>query len=169
MKKYLITIVLALAACLSLAAQSDVEKLKAMARNNRVAFDYAVYPDDSPQVRTSGSAIIDGECFLITGNGFVVYCDGTTKWSVDGESKEVYIESAGSTKDYFANPDKWLDCVTGLVYKGKTVSGKYADPDSGDLVSFKFSSLTSMPKGSASDFVPDLSDLGSGWVTTDLR
>lgn len=170
MKKFFVTLLLAACAGLTLQAQSSVDRLKAMVRDNRVAFDYSLSSEGKSQVKASGSAMIDGDCYIITGNGFVVYCDGKTKWTVDGESKECYIENAGGTKDYLANPEEWLSKVKDLNAGTKTVTGKYTDPQSGDVLSFKFSSITTMPKsGSTEGFTLDPATLGQGWVTTDLR
>ena len=155
---------------LPLAAQGGADKLKTMVTTKRVIFDYTLTPEVKGQVKLSGSAIIDGNCYLLSGNGFGIYCDGSTKWTVDGEAKEVYIENAGGMKDILSDPAQWLDNVTDLKVSDKTVTGTYADPSSGEKMSFRFSSIYSFPlSGSTEGFVLDTKTLGKDWVITDLR
>ena len=169
MKRSLI-ITLLIAACMPLAAQEVTNGLKVMVENNRVSFNYTVSSRGQASLRMDGKAVVDGACYSLSGNGLEIYCDGTTKWTVDNEAKEVYIESSEGTRDFLMNPSAWMDKVTGLKSSGTTVSGTFEDKQAGQAFDFKFTSLASAPlSGSTEGFVFDASSLGSDWVVTDLR
>ena len=73
-----------------------------------------------------------------------IYCDGATRWTVDPQSREVYIETSGGLEELLP----YRDSLTEL----KLSEVKY-QPLSEDL----------------SVFVFDVSALDSSWVVTDLR
>lgn len=168
MKKTVIILLLA-AIAPALKAQDSTESLKQLLEGNRVSFSYALTAQDKVQVRSDGTALIDGECYRISGNGLEIYCDGSTKWTVDTHAKEVYLESSDGTREFLANPSAWLGQVHNLTVGEKVVSGIFRDP-AGSEISFRFTSITSSPQsGTTSGFTFDTSSLGSGWVVTDLR
>ena len=61
MMKRLLTFLLALAAALPLAAQSDAAGLKALVDSNRVSFKYTLSAKDRPQIATGGTVVLDGQ------------------------------------------------------------------------------------------------------------
>ena len=140
-----------------------------MLEGNRVSFSYALTTQEKVPIKTDGTALIDGECYRITGNGLDIYCDGSTKWTVDTQAKEVYLEPSDGTQEFLANPSAWLGQVHNLTVGEKVVSGVFRDP-AGAEISFRFTSITSSPQsGTTTGFTFDTSSLGSGWVITDLR
>lgn len=53
----------------------------------------------------AGSAILQGSAYLIDVDGLKFFCDGSTKWTVDYNTREVVIETADSeADDCFSNP-----------------------------------------------------------------
>ena len=92
----------------------------------------------------SGTLILEGNCYFAKGNGIEIYCDGKTRWTVDPEEKEVYIEEAGGIKEILEGDDS----LESLSIKNV----KYI-PQTGSLRDFRF----------------DTSSLDSSWVVTDLR
>ena len=73
-----------------------------------------------------------------------IYNDGTTRWAVDRESKEVYVEEAEGLEELIA----WQESLTDL----KITEVKYL-PLLEDLSEFRF----------------DTAALDASWVVTDLR
>lgn len=168
--KKLALILFAAALCPVLRAQDNTAALKQLLDGNRVSFKYSLTMQDKVQVRTNGTALIDGECYSISGNGLEIYCDGSTKWTIDSEAREVYLESSEGTREFLADPAAWLELVHNLTVGEKAVSGVFRDPAQGTEISFRFTSISSSPQsGSTSGFVFDTSSLGPGWVVTDLR
>ena len=169
MKRLLIALLFA-AVSFSLAAQEDAEYLKDLLLNNRVSFKYSLGVKGSAPVVMSGNAVIDGNCYSARGRGIELYCDGKTKWVVDKEAKEVYVEPSGGTSDFLSNPSAWIDRVTDLKVLDNTATGYYYDDSQDVVLSFRFYSLNSSPlSGSSKGFVFDTSSLGPEWVVTDLR
>jgi len=170
MMKRLLTFLLAFAAALPLAAQSDAAGLKALVDSNRVSFKYTLSAKDRPQIATTGTVVLDGLCYHMSTKGADIWCDGTTKWTVDSEAKEVYIESSTGTREFMVDPTAHLDRVEGLKVSDKQVTGVYKEPSQGAEVAFKLTSIKSSPlTGGTAEFFFDVSALGDDWVITDLR
>ncbi len=170
MMKRFIALVLFVSAAFTAAAQGDADALRALVDSNRVSFKYNLSAKDRPQIGTSGTVLLDGPCYHVSTNGAEIWCDGTTKWSVDTEAKEVYIESSEGTREFLVDPTAYLDRVENLKVSDKLVSGIYNDPTQGAAIVFKLSSIKSSPlSGSSQGFFFDVSALGSDWVITDLR
>lgn len=169
MKKFALILCAALL-CPFLRAQDSTEALRQLLEGSRVSFKYSLTVQDKVQVRTNGTALIDGECYSISGNGLEIFCDGSTKWTIDSEAHEVYLESSEGTREFLADPAAWLQQVHNLTVGEKAVSGVFRDPAQGTEISFRFTSISSAPQsGSISGFVFDTSSLGPEWVVTDLR
>ncbi|MBO4566665.1 MAG: hypothetical protein J5695_05515 [Bacteroidales bacterium] len=169
MMKRLFALIL-IAASLPLAAQNGPEAFKALVDSNRVSFKYSLSAKDKAQIRTDGSVLIDGNCYHIATNGADIWCDGTTRWTVDSEAKEVYIESSDGTAEFFVNPQEHLDRISNLKVGEKSISGIYKEPSQGAEVVFKFTSIVKSPlSGSTAGFGFSTAGLGKEWVITDLR
>lgn len=143
MKKWILFL-LPLLLSLTAAAQPQLGEIAAHLQTDRIALRYdCTYTEDTP-VRLSGILLIQGDCYRAVGNGMEIYCDGTTRWSVDPVSKEVYIEPAEGLSEL-------------LEYRNSLSALKISDlkylPLSDDLTPFRF----------------DTAPLGPDWVVTDLR
>ena len=136
-------ILVAFAVSVTAAAQNSVESLRAMLDSNRVSFKYTISAKDRPQIGTSGTMLIDGDCYHMSTKGADIWCDGTTKWTVDSEAKEVYIESSTGTREFMVDPTAHLDRVEGLKVSDKQVTGVYKEPSQGAAVAFKLTSIKS--------------------------
>lgn len=145
-KKWMLPL-LALLLSLTAAAQVPSQQVAEIASHldtHRISLQYAcTFTQDTP-LKLSGNLLIQGECYRAKGNGMEIYCDGTTRWTVDPASKEVYIETSGGLEELLP----YRDSLTEL----KLSEVKY-QPLSEDL----------------SVFVFDVSALDSSWVVTDLR
>ena len=143
MKKWILFL-LPLLLSLTAAAQPQLGEIAAHLQTDRITLRYdCTYTEDTP-VRLSGILLIQGDCYRAVGNGMEIYCDGTTRWSVDPVSKEVYIEPAEGLSEL-------------LEYRNSLSALKISDlkylPLSDDLTPFRF----------------DTAPLGPDWVVTDLR
>ena len=162
-------ILVAAAVSMTAAAQNSVESLRAMLDSNRVSFKYTISAKDRPQIGTSGTMLIDGDCYHMSTKGADIWCDGMTKWTVDSEAKEVYIEKA-DIRDFLSNPSAYLDLMEDLKFSDKSVSGVYNEPSQGAAVAFKLTSIKYSPlTGNSVQFFFDVSVLDDEWVVTDLR
>lgn len=144
MKKWFLPL-LALLLPLSLAAQEQqLADIASHLRTNRVTLHYdCVFTQDTP-VHLTGVLTIQAPCYRAVGNGMEIYNDGTTRWTVDPESKEVYIEDAEGLEELIA----WEESLSDL----KITDVKYLPLQEG-----------------LSDFRFDTSALDASWVVTDLR
>ena len=142
MKKILI---FAIALCLAAAAMAQnatIDELRKLVETNRVTADYSFLMQE--KISCSGTITVQQPCFKVVGNGLEIYCDGKSRWTVDREAKEVYIEYSESPEEYMA----YLPDVSDLK-----VTVVKTSPLSDDLKPFSF----------------DVSRLDSSWVITDLR
>lgn len=139
----LLAVLLPLTAAAQLSSQ-QVTEIASRLDSNRISLQYAcTFTQDTP-LKLSGTLLIQGECYHARGNGMEIYCDGTTRWTVDPESKEVYVETSGGLAELLP----YSESLTEL----KLSEVKYL-PLSEDLSAFTF----------------DAAALDSSWVVTDLR
>ena len=135
----------AAALCLAAAAMAQnatIDELRKLVETNRVTADYSFLMQE--KISCSGTITVQQPCFKVVGNGLEIYCDGKSRWTVDREAKEVYIEYSESPEEYMA----YLPDVSDLK-----VTVVKTSPLSDDLKPFFF----------------DVSRLDSSWVITDLR
>lgn len=105
-------------------------------------YSFSIVKDKVP-VLFSGHAVLQSNCFHISGNGLEIYCNGDTIEYRDYERKEAYIESAVRLEDYIKD-------------------------NIGSVKDFKATNVkVSPPTGDASLF--NAPAPGDGWVSTDLR
>ena len=158
------------AGLVQLAAQDRASLLKQQLESNKVTFDYTCTTLDKVPVTQTGKVVVDGNCYVIRGSGLEIWCDGKTRWTVDNEASEVYIENSGGTRDFLANPAGYLDNVKDLQVSGTSASGTFTAPGQDTAISFKFTSIkTSTLSGSSEGYSFDTTALGSEWIITDLR
>lgn len=89
------------------AATSDpVKNLTETAANSALSFKYG-YEAVKGNIRMTGegNVCIQGCAYMLEVDGISFYCDGETRWTVDGNAKEVVIESVGGlAEDIYSNP-----------------------------------------------------------------
>lgn len=132
-----------------LQAQVPVDAVRAALATSRLAFNFSFTMEtDLAPIKCEGEALAQGNCYRVNALGLEYYCDGTTRWTVDRESKEVYVESAAGVEEFLVNPEKYLGAMHNLNY-----SALQQLPYSEDLGAFSF----------------DTASLDATWVVTDLR
>ena len=109
MKRYIYVIVLILLAAQVLKAQENTP----LARFYDNLLSSCVEFDMSYSIRMSGVKLdgkgvleLQGDSWILAGNGMEIRCDGKTLWTVDPESKEVVIDSLSDdvTAGIITNP-----------------------------------------------------------------
>lgn len=139
MKKTVLITILSMF-CLIAGAQ-DLDTIRQKLGVSRIRVNYSFVMQ---KVHCSGTITVQIPCFKASGNGIDVYSDGVSRWTVDPESKEVYIENAEGPDDYL----KYLVDIEDLK-----LSDLVSSPISDDIAMFVF----------------DVSKLDDSWVVTDLR
>ena len=124
--------------------KEQVQTILQRLQTERVSLKYKMVLDSDPAIHLEGSLVLEGNCYLALGNGLEIYSDGTSRWTVDPQEKEVYIEDSTGVNEAFAYSDS--------VKELKISEVKYS-PAKGEDRSFRF----------------DTTKLDSSWVVTDLR
>lgn len=170
MKRLIMALALC-ALCLSATAQDAQTRLRQMLESGRISFKYHLSaPAAKLKWVKEGDAVIDGACYRIYGNELDIRCDGTTKWTVDEASLEVYIESSEGTVEFLANPAAYLDMMRDLKVDGSTVTGIFHEASQDADIYFRLDNIKTSPfSGSTDGFTVDTASLDKGWVVTDLR
>ncbi len=74
--------------------------------SSAVGFSYSYVMDDGrAKVTGKGTVSMQGDSYLIRGNGLEIYCDGRTRWTVDSAAMEAVAETCSpENPDYTVNP-----------------------------------------------------------------
>lgn len=145
MRKLTFCIISSLLFCLAANSQERLAReILGKLDSNRVSFTYSCTMTEDVPVKLDGTILAQGSCYLAKGNGLEIYSDGITRWTVDPQAKEVYIEVSGGIEEVLDNSDAVKDLkISNLIYS----------PYQEDVETFTF----------------DTSILDSSWVITDLR
>lgn len=144
MKKILLSLLVLLPLAAAGQSAQQLEQIAAHLATDRISLHYdCVFTQEAP-LHLTGVLLIQDDCYRAKGNGMEIYCDGSSRWTVDPASKEVYIETAEGLEELLS----WRDSLTEL----KITEVKYL-PREEDLSVFRF----------------DTASLDSSWVVTDLR
>lgn len=109
MKRYIYVIVLILLAAQALKAQENTPLVRFYDNllSSCVEFDMS-YSIRMSGVKLDGKGVLElqGDSWILVGNGMEIRCDGKTLWTVDPESKEVVIDSLSDdiTAGIITNP-----------------------------------------------------------------
>ena len=161
--------ILAAILCLEAGAQNNAQDLIRMLQDSRVSIKYS-YADASGNELGSGMATVQGRCYSVVESGSKFLCDSVTLWTVNGHSKEIYIEDAGGAADIFGNLDKILENVDNLSIDGTRVSFSMRVQGIPQPLSCRATILRkTLPSEDLSDFRVDTSKYDKLWVITDLR
>ncbi len=115
-KTVLITIAAALLFVVPAGAKSKtLENFISKVSSSLVSFDYS-FSMQSVKSKTkmtgSGTVKVLGNAFRMEGDGMEVWCDGSTRWTVDRLSEEALVESVDDSYDSYAtNPALMVTAV----------------------------------------------------------
>lgn len=114
--------------CISDAAEPvcSLERLEGRINSSEISFSYTYKAaKDNVSMTGQGTVILQGEAFILDVNGLEIYCDGSTRWTLDSGAEELVIESYDSySEDLSANPAMLLRRLTGFF---ETVSQSDAE------------------------------------------
>lgn len=160
---------------------------------SRTSFSYTYKVEGKLPLTGSGSVVLQGNSFVLKGDGLDVFCDSHTRWTVDRSAKEAYAEPADS--DYSANPallvgslDKNFKIASAspltlvpaasgtgiksvvLSFSGQKLTQLRLTSSDGTSTTILISALNHSPESSdLSVFSFDEKTLGKEYVITDLR
>ena len=175
MKRFLSGMLLFVATVLPAAAQNI--PLLDKVPGHRVTFEYVYGYTSGGKTYdnvASGMMTVQGNAYILKGDGLEVYSDGTLRWTLDRAAKEAIIEDVDAT-DVVSNP---AAIVSGYKEFGNSlkVNGSTADSldislmtEDGGSSRFRLKKIRFAPEGDMADFKFSRSTLGSDWVVTDLR
>ena len=160
----------------SLSAQGSIPLLDKVA-GHRAVFDYRyLLSEDGKAFHevTSGKVTVEDKAFRVTGLNLEIVSDGTTRWSMDPEAKEILIEKV-EKDNIFTNPailiSSYKDHLDMIKVKSSGSDSLDAVVTFDDRVKGEFilKNVKFLPKGDKKDFTVDVKSLGSAYVVTDLR
>lgn len=78
------------------AQDSRLEKIVSMVQTSRISasVECRSYTQET-MVTLNAEILAQGDCYYAESFSYKIYCNGDTRWTVDSENKEVYIEKAG--------------------------------------------------------------------------
>ena len=110
MKRYILLMAVMLSAAVSVHAADPLRALTEKLGSSRLSFGY-VYSANRNGVlmKGSGTAELQGEAFRMKGDGLEIVSDGTVRWTVDADGRELIIEPVdASATDFISNPARLL-------------------------------------------------------------
>ena len=118
-----LTAILTILLCITAAGQNVVTDFAKTLSDACASFGYTYSMSGQVPLSGSGTIRLQGDSFIMKGDGLEVYCDGATRWTVDTAAEECYIESVKEGGlDYEANPALLVGAVDKAFKLKKTVS-----------------------------------------------
>lgn len=92
-----------------------------------VSFDYSfTMPTKKARMTGEGTVKVQGDSFLVDGNGLEVWCDGKTRWTIDRISEEALVESVDDSYDSYAtNPALMIASIDNAFREESFGSSKF--------------------------------------------
>ena len=123
----------------SFAKSKTLEAFVSKVSSSLVSFDYSfTMPTKKAKMTGNGNVRVQGNSFLVDGNGLEIWCDGKTRWTVDRISEEALVESVDDSFDSYAtNPALMVASVDNAFreesfgpskFDGKTVDASALSP-----------------------------------------
>ncbi|MGM9763438.1 MAG: outer membrane lipoprotein carrier protein LolA [Candidatus Cryptobacteroides sp.] len=105
-RRIILLLVLSGLQCLELFARDTeaFDSLYARMSSSCVSMNYSFVYQDRTKVVGEGSLVSQGAAFRMQGNGLEVYCDGSTVWTLDKESREVVVDCVSDGSFDLSNP-----------------------------------------------------------------
>mgnify|MGYP000508477174 FL=1 len=92
-----------------------------------VSFDYSfTMPTKKARMTGEGTVKVQGDSFLVDGNGLEIWCDGKTRWTIDRISEEALVESVDDSYDSYAtNPALMIASIDNAFREESFGSSKF--------------------------------------------
>jgi hypothetical protein len=121
-----LTALLFLLTALNAAGQNIVTDFAKTLVDGCATFGYSYSMTGNVPLSGSGTIRLQGDAFSMEGDGLEVWCDGTTRWTVDTVAEECYIEGVEpGGLDYEANPALLVGAVDKAFKLKKTASATF--------------------------------------------
>lgn len=123
----------AVAVLLSVGAQAQnvLDRFTSAMKDHCVTFSYTYGEKSDVQVQAIGTVQVQGNAFIVKGNGLEIRCDTKTRWTADEKGKELVIENCG---DGSSSPDNPALLAGSLGEHFRTVSSSSVVSDGKTLV-----------------------------------
>lgn len=150
--------------------QLSVQKLSEDLANSLVSFNFRYKAADKNSREIGGEVMVQGQCYRIRAHTALIISDSKTRWTVDANSKEIYIERGGKLPSILTNPKQLAKSVSVSNSSADGISGVFSNPEDGLKYNFSISSFVSEPvQEEKSPFTFDVTGLDKSWIVTDLR
>lgn len=143
-----------------------------------VTFDYSFTMQTTKsktKMTGSGNVKVQGNAFFMEGNGMEVWCDGSTRWTIDRFAEEALVESVSESYDSYAtNPALMITAVDDAFnevsfgtskFQGKAVDAFVLSPVHKGKYSMDIAELKLFFKSGTSDLVGAEVKLNDGSVS----
>lgn len=143
-----------------------------------VTFDYSFTMQTTKsktKMTGSGNVKVQGNAFFMEGNGMEVWCDGSTRWTIDRFAEEALVESVSESYDSYAtNPALMITAVDDAFnevsfgtskFQGKAVDASVLSPVHKGKYSMDIAELKLYFKSGTSDLVGAEVKLNDGSVS----
>lgn len=130
----------------SFAKSKTLDTFVAKVSASLVSFDYSfTMPAKKAKMTGNGSVKVQGNSFIVDGNGLEICCDGKTRWTIDRISEEALVESVDDSYDSYAtNPALMIASIDNAFNEVSFGSSKFG----GKVVDASILSPVSKGKGS---------------------
>lgn len=85
-------------------AQSLSRRFSDAEKGSCVTFSYSFTVRGNAPVHGEGTAVLQGNMFIVKGNGMEIWCDGKSRWTADRTAKELIVEEVDGLASIEANP-----------------------------------------------------------------
>lgn len=85
-------------------AQSLSRRFSDAEKGSCVTFSYSFTMRGNAPVHGEGTAVLQGNMFIVKGNGMEIWCDGKSRWTADRTAKELIVEDVDGQASIEANP-----------------------------------------------------------------
>ena len=123
---------------------------------------------------TDGAVVVEGNAYTMEGLGLKVVSDGTTRWTMDEEARELVVETV-EKEDLYTNPAlfiatyrKYMDKIR-VTSQGRDSLDVTLELDADTRARFVLREVHFQEAQGKSDFSIDEKSLCSSYLITDLR
>lgn len=168
MRKNLIITVLLLLSIPMAAQHFSPESLISSIDSGSVSLNYSFKQIDGV-LSGEGTALIQSLSYDISTGSMRIVSDGKTRWTIDQEAKEVYVESSEDSSDLLSDMRQILKHLSDLKTGQGRLEGSFNIPDSDESFRFVFTEIKILPLEAEGRFYVDINELDSSYLVTDLR
>ena len=160
-------IVMIFTALLMAGAGLQAQEILTRFSTDRISCKYSYTIDIPVTLNYEGDALVQGDCYHLKGNGIEIFCDGVSRWTVDAEAREVYIENAEEVENILK---EFLTYSKDIKAAGNTVTGTLIDPEDDTNIKCALKEITYLPlNDDLTPFKLDVESLDETYLVTDLR